>query len=175
MNDHAARRLTSRRVFEGRIVSVEVDRVRLPHGPEVDMEVVRHPGSVVLLALPDPNRIYLVRQYRYAIDRTIWELPAGSLDRDEAPEAAARRECHEEIGLLPATAEPIGRFYPTPGYCDEVMLFYRLTGLTVPPGAALPDADEHLDARIFSLAEARELVRQGTIEDMKTMVGLTLL
>jgi ADP-ribose pyrophosphatase len=175
MSDSPAQRLTSRRIFDGRVIRVEVDRVRLPHGPAVEMEIVRHPGSVVLLVLPEPGRVYLVRQYRYAIGREVWELPAGSLERGEEAEEAARRECHEEIGLLAAQAEPVGRFYPTPGYCDEVMLFYRLTGLAAAPEAAVRDPDEHLEVRIFSIAAARELVRQGGIEDMKTAVGLTLL
>lgn len=160
--------------FEGRIFSVHVDRVTLPNGRKVQMEVVRHPRSVVLLPMPDPDHVVLVRQYRYAIDRWIWELPAGSLEADEDPEAAARRECHEEIGRIPKRLEHVATFYPTPGYCDEAMLFYRLDGLDDPQAAAQPDEDEQLEPKAFTIAEARALVANGEIVDMKTVAGLTL-
>lgn len=88
-------------VHTGRIFRFEVDRVTLPTGHTLDMEIVRHPGSVVLLPIPEPGMIILIRQYRYAIDRWIWELPAGSLKPGENPDEAAARECEEEIGLAP--------------------------------------------------------------------------
>lgn len=164
----------SRRAFEGRIFSVHVDRVALPHGRDVNMEVVRHPRSVVLLPMPDLHHLVLVRQYRYPIDRWIWELPAGSLEPGEDSEAAARRECLEEIGQAPCRVELVARFFPTPGYCDEEMLFYRLDGLERSATPAEPDEDEQLEPRVFTLLEARELVTRGEIVDMKTAVGLTL-
>ncbi|MPZ21850.1 MAG: NUDIX domain-containing protein, partial [Luteitalea sp.] len=91
--------------------------------------VIRHRGSVVLIPQPSADCVTLVYQYRYAIDQWVWELPAGSLEPGEEPEDAARRECHEEVGLVPDHVERLAIFYPTPGYSDEVMLFYRLTGL----------------------------------------------
>lgn len=167
--------LESTTVFTGRIFKLNVDTVRLPHGRQVRMEIVRHPGSVVLIPMPDADRVILVRQYRYAVDRWLWELPAGSLDPGEDAMTAARRECHEEIGLVPAQVEEIGRFYPTPGYCDEDMIFFRLTGLSEPTASAGHDEDESIEPKAFSIAEARRLVRQGEIRDLKTAVGLTLL
>jgi ADP-ribose pyrophosphatase len=165
-------------VYAGRIFSVHTDRVRLPHGHEATMEVVRHAGSVVLVPMPDPDHVILVRQYRYAIDEWIWELPAGSLDAGEEPEAGAARECQEEIGLVPGRLQLLGRFYPTPGYCDEVMNFYRLTELTEPTAgspAARHDPSEDLRSRRFAVGEIRQLIRDGKIADLKTVAGLALI
>jgi len=178
MNESRATLKAHRQVFRGRIFAVDSDRVRLPNGHEATLDIVRHPGSVVLLPMPDPSHLILVKQYRYAIDRWIWELAAGSLEVGEVPEAAAVRECEEEIGLVPGRAEEIGTFYPTPGYCDEKMIFFRLTDLAEPaPGAtaAHKDPDEDLRVHTFTLDEARALARDGTIIDAKTLVGLMLI
>ncbi len=168
-------RLAHERVFAGRVFAVDRDRVRLPNGRQVTLDVVRHPRSVVLLPLPEPGRIVLVRQYRYPVGRRLWELPAGSVDDGEQPEEAARRECHEEIGKLPATVVRLAALLPTPGYCDEEMLFFRVSGLEDPEQPAAVDEDEDIEARTFSMSEAREMVRRGEIVDMKTVVGLTLI
>jgi ADP-ribose pyrophosphatase len=169
--------LSKRTVFEGRIFSIHTDRVRLPNGHEATMEVVRHAGSVVLLPMPDPGHVILVKQYRYAIDQWIWELAAGSLDPGEKPEAAAARECQEEIGLVPGRIEPLGSFFPTPGYCDEVMNFYKLTELAEPTASSPvveKDADEDLRVKTFGVDELRRLIRNGEIIDLKTVVGIAL-
>jgi ADP-ribose pyrophosphatase len=170
-------RITDRRdVYRGRIFRVEVDRVTLPTGHTLDMEVVRHPGSVVLLPVPAPGRIILIRQYRYTIDRSIWELPAGSLKPDEDPDAAAARECEEEIGLVPGTVERLRSFYPTPGFCDELMIYYRCTDLAppAPDSAVRQDEDEEIEPRTFTVDEARAMVAAGEIVDLKTVAGLWL-
>ena len=129
MKERRAATLDSRAIHQGRAFSTLQDRVRLPNGREATMDVVRHPASVILAPMPDSARVILVRQYRYAVDRWIWELPAGNVEPGEDPEAAARRECAEETGWTAQRVERIGDFYPTPGYCDEVMIFYRLTEL----------------------------------------------
>lgn len=165
-------------VYDGRIFTVARDRVRLPNGHEGTLEVVHHHGSVVLLPMPDAGHVILVRQYRYAVDQWLWELVAGSLEPGEAAEKAAIRECEEETGLLAASAEFLASFYPTPGYCDEKMHFYRMTGLSKPGAghqAATPDADEDLEVRSFSLDEVRAMIGRGEIEDLKTVVGITLI
>lgn len=170
--------LARRTVYAGRIFSVHADLVRLPNGHEATMEVVRHAGSVVLLPMPDPGHIILVKQYRYAIDEWIWELAAGSLDPGEEPTAGAARECQEEIGLVPGAVERLGSFLPTPGYCDEVMNFYKLTALAEPAAGApavAKDPDEDLRVRTFSVDNLRQLVRCGEIVDLKTVVGVSLL
>jgi ADP-ribose pyrophosphatase len=171
-------KLESRRtIYKGRIFSLEVDRVELPSGHVVDMEIVRHPGSVVLIPMPSAGEVTLIRQYRYTLDRWIWELPAGSLKPAEDPDAAAARECEEEIGLVPHRVERLRGFYPTPGFCDEQMIYYRCTDLR-PPAAdstAHKDEDEDLEPRTFTIDEAQRLVRDGEIVDLKTAVGLTLI
>ena len=171
-------RLHSRRlVHEGRVFRIEIDRVTLPGGHTVDFEIVRHPGSVVLLPVPKPDHIVLVRQYRYSIEKWIWELPAGSLKPGENPDEAAARECEEEIGLAPARVTRLRAYYPTPGFCDEQMIYYRCEELRAPAAdsTARRDEDEELEPRTFALAEARRMVASGEIIDLKTLAGLTLL
>lgn len=167
--------LSSERVFDGKVFEIDRDRVRMPNGREVSVEVVRHSRSVVLLPVPNPGHIVLIRQYRYAVNRWLWELPAGSVDPGEEPETAARRECHEEIGQVPETVVRLAALLPTPGYCNEEMVFFRLSGLTVPEEPAEADDDEDIEPRTFTMAEARQMVRRGEIVDMKTVVGLGLL
>ncbi len=166
--------LDSKLVFDGKIFKVRVDRVRFPHGRDVSLEVVRHPPSVVLIPIPEPGRVFLVRQFRYPVNQWMWELPAGSIDPGESAETAARRECHEEIGMLPVRLELVGRFFPTPGYCDEEMNIYRIDGLEHPRDKATQDEDEILEPRTFTIDEARAMVRRGEITDMKTALALTL-
>jgi ADP-ribose pyrophosphatase len=161
-------------VFKGRVFSVEVSQVTLPNGREVTADIVRHPRSVVLIPVPGPGSVILVRQYRLPVNQWLWELPAGSVDEGEEPEAAARRECHEEIGLVPAALMRLGSFYPTPGYCDEEMVFFKASSLETPDAPAQPDEDEDIEVKTFTLAEARDMVRRGDIRDMKTIVGLRL-
>jgi len=168
---HLERRTTA---FSGRIFRIERDLVTLPHGRTVTMEVVRHRGSVVLVPQPSRDQVILIRQYRYAISRWIWELPAGSLDPGETPARAARRECAEEIGLVPRAMRRLGVFYPTPGFCDERMIFFQCTKLRRPRRPAAADADEQIEPRVMSLDDAWRLVAEGKIIDMKTVLGLVL-
>jgi ADP-ribose pyrophosphatase len=169
---------SNRVIYKGKIISVEVADVRLPHGAQSRMEVVRHPGSVVLIPMPDANHVMLVRQYRYPVDRFLWELPAGSLKPGEDPEAGAVRECEEEIGLVSTIVEPAGKFFSSPGYCDEYMMLFRMSGLQKPKcgdRAAHQDEDEHIEVRTFSLEEARGMVKSGEIVDLKTALALAML
>jgi ADP-ribose pyrophosphatase len=170
--------LSSRLVYEGRIFDVTVDRVELPHGRQADLEIVRHDGSVVLLPVADDGRVLLVRQYRYAADRFLWELPAGSLEVGEDRDVAAARECQEELGLIASRLERLLTLYPTPGFCTETMTYYRATGLR-PPGPDDPvahqDEDESIEVRTFSVDEIRAMVASGEIADLKTVAGLQFL
>lgn len=170
-----AEKLTSERVYTGRVFSVERDRVKMPNGRSTTLDVVRHSRSVVILPVPEPGRIILIRQFRYPVNRFLWELPAGSVDEGESPEQAARRECHEEIGLVPGTVIRLTALFPTPGYCDEEMVFFRVSGLETTDEEAHVDEDEDIEARTFELREARDMIRRGEIVDMKTIVGLGLL
>jgi 8-oxo-dGTP pyrophosphatase MutT (NUDIX family) len=167
-----------RKVFEGRIFTVQVETITLPNGGELAAEIVRHPGSVVLIPVTDSGDLLLVRQYRHPIGRWVWELPAGTLKRGEDIEHAAIRECHEEIGLIPSRIEHVGAFYPSPGFCDEIMHFFKATGLRAPTAedeAAHQDEDEDLEPRPFSRAEVAAMMASGEIVDMKTLAGLALI
>jgi ADP-ribose pyrophosphatase len=177
MTRPAAIRLARTTVHQGRIIRLEVDRVTLPSGHTLDMEIVRHPGSVVLLPVPSAGSIILIRQYRYSIDRWIWELPAGTLKPGEDPAAAAARECEEEIGLVPGRVTRLRGYFPTPGFCDEEMIYCRCEDLRppAPDSTVRKDEDEDIEPRTFSLAEARALVASGEIVDLKTLAGLALL
>ena len=166
-----------RKVFVGRIFTVQVESITLPKGGALEAEIIRHPGSVVIVPVTDSGQIVLVRQYRHAIGRWAWELPAGSLKPNEDVEAAAIRECHEEIGLVPARIERLGAFFPTPGYCDEEMNFFRAVGLRPPATGehAHQDEDEDIEARSFSEETVRTMIASGEIIDLKTIAGLALL
>jgi ADP-ribose pyrophosphatase len=167
-----------RKVFTGRIFTVTVESITLPRGERLEVEVIRHPGSVVVIPITEGGDIVLVRQYRHAIGRSAWELPAGSLKEGEDPQAAAVRECHEEIGLIPSSLERLGAFFPTPGYCDEEMNFYRATGLREPAAgdpAAQQDEDEDIETKPFSVATIRRMIASGEIIDLKTVAGLVLM
>jgi ADP-ribose pyrophosphatase len=174
MDSTEALRLDRQILYRGRIFTLVQDRVRLPGGRETRLDLIHHPGSVVLLVHPDPQHVILIRQYRHAVGRWIWELPAGSLKEGEDPVAAAQRECHEEIGLVPGRLEQLATFYPTPGYCTEAMIFFRLTELRAPDEPATKDEDEQIEPQTFTVEAARALVRAGDILDMKTALGLML-
>jgi 8-oxo-dGTP pyrophosphatase MutT (NUDIX family) len=164
-------------VYKGRVFSVEVETLRLPNGREHEMAIVRHPPSVVLIPMTDADHVILIRQYRHSIRRDLWELPAGGVDSGESAEAAAARECEEEIGLVPARVDRLGGLYPTPGYCDEEMIFFRVSDLGPPPPDSphKPDEDEDIHVETFTIAEARAMAARGEIVDLKSAYGLTLI
>src|SRR4051794_20334275 len=150
-------------VYQGRVFAVEVERRRFPNGTEHEVAIVRHPPSVVLIPIQEDGQVILIRQYRASIDRKIWEIPAGSVDDGESPEQAAARECEEEIGLVPDHVERIRGLYPTPGFCDEELIFFRVSGLRAPAADSphRPDDDEDIRTQAFSLEAARRMVERG--------------
>jgi ADP-ribose pyrophosphatase len=176
MNEPTTRGI--RTIYEGRIFTVQVESITLPKGGDLEAEVIRHPGSVVIVPITDAGNLVLVRQYRHAIGGWAWELPAGSLKPGENVKEAAIRECHEEIGLIPSTVEPLGSFFPTPGYCDEEMHFFRADGLREPSAddePAQPDEDEDIERESFAPDELRRMISAGEIVDLKTVAGLALM
>jgi ADP-ribose pyrophosphatase len=164
-------------VYRGRVFSVEVDHVTLPNGRDHERAVVRHGPSVVLIPMHDDGRVVLVRQYRHPVGRTLWELPAGSVEPGETPEAAAARECEEEIREAPRDVVRLAGFFPAPGYCSEEMIYFRLAGLHPPARGSRhrPDDDEQIEARAFTVEEARAMLARGEIVDLKTAYGLALI
>jgi ADP-ribose pyrophosphatase len=162
-------------VYRGRVFRVEQDLVTMPNGRDVTMDVVRHRGSVVLVPQPSPGTVILIRQYRHVIGRWIWELPAGTLEPGEAPTRAARRECEEEIGWTPKRLRRLGTFYPTPGFCDERMIYFHCSELVRPRTTVAIDPDEQITPRTFTLKDVWALAAKGRIVDTKTILGLVLL
>jgi ADP-ribose diphosphatase len=160
------------RLYSGHVIDLDVDDVLEPSGVRARREVVRQRGSVAALPVHADGRVVLVRQYRYAVDATVWELPAGRRDPGETPEAGARRELEEETGLRAARLEPLLVFWTTPGFCDEVMHLFRATALE--PFPARPEADERIETATFTLAEALAMISRGEIREAKTLVALLL-
>jgi ADP-ribose pyrophosphatase len=164
-------------VYKGKVFSIEVERARFPNGREFQMEIVHHPPSVVLIPIDDQGRVVLIRQYRATVRRELWELPAGSLEAGELAEQAAARECEEEIGVRPSRIERLRGLYPSPGYCDEEMIFFKVSELRPPPDDSphRPDEDEDIQARAVTIEEAKAMAARGEIVDLKSAYGLTLI
>lgn len=164
-------------VYESRVFAVEAGRHRFPNGEDYDVAIVRHRPSVALIPVPNPGSVILIRQYRASVGRELWEIPAGGVRAGEQPDEAAIRECEEEVGLRPATIERIHALLPAPGFCDEELIFYRVSDLRLPPPDTphRPDEDEHFQVKSFSIAHARAMVGRGDIVDLKTAYGLLLI
>ena len=168
--------ISSSRQYTGRIINLDVDTVRFPDGTTGTLEMIRHPGaSAVLPFLSDPSgddpELLLIRQYRYAADGFVYEIPAGRLDAGEAPEACAHRELLEETGCRAMRMEHLCTFYTTPGFTDEKIHAFMASELT--RGEAQLEADEFVELKPVTLSRALEMVRDGEIVDAKT--ALTLL
>ena len=148
----------------------------MPNGRAVTVDVVRHSRSVVIVPSPTPGKVILVRQYRYAVNAFLWELPAGSVDEGESPGGRRRAaSATRRSAWCRRRSSVSARCTPTPGYCDEEIVFFRLSGLEKTDEKADVDEDEDIESKVFDLADARDMVRSGEIRDMKTLVGLTLI
>lgn len=163
------RLLERRRLYAGKIVALEVDRLEA-EGREYIREVVRHPGGVVVLGQLEDGRIPFVRQLRYPMDRALLELPAGKIDPGEAPEVSAAREMEEETGYRPESLRHVLDFYSSPGFCDELLSLYYTDSLR--PSSQTFDTDEDIQLEFYMLPEALEMGARGEILDAKTLVAL---
>jgi len=161
--------LSSKTVYDGRVVRLKIDRVIEPGGVEATREVVCHRGSVVVLPLLDDGRVLLVRQFRYATGKSLWELVAGGIEQGEAPRAAALRELLEETGYRAGSLERLFSFYPSPGFLSERMVLFQARGLV--RSKACPESDERIRLGRFRRSQLRSMLRSGKIEDGKTLVG----
>ncbi len=164
----------SRQIYKGRIVDLRVERVTLPNGSSVDLELMHHVGASAVAAVDERDRVVLIRQYRHAAGGYIWELPAGVLDSaDEPPEACAARELREEVGLVAARLECLTTIFTTPGFCDERIHLFLARGLRE-EGHAHADDEVIAEIRRIPLEEAVTMIRGGEIVDGKTIAGLFL-
>ena len=165
-------RVSRRLIHQGRLLGVVDDEVRLADGAEAHREVVLHRGAVAVVAFDDVQQAVLVRQWRHPAGRALWEIPAGTRDRDgEDHERTARRELEEETGYTAGSWKVLGEGFLAPGYSTELMRFFLATDLR--PGKPSADDDERLDVDRFSHAGFIELVRSGSV-DVKTIAGLAL-
>lgn len=158
-------------VFAGRLLHVFDDTVRLPSGKEARREVVEHPGAVTVVARADDGRVVLVRQWRHAVGRALWELPAGTREHGEDPADTARRELTEETGYGASQWSELGHGPVSPGYSSEQIWFFAAGGLVA--GDSTPDIDELLDVELFDAPQLAALARRGEV-DLKTLAGLAL-
>ncbi|HZQ68534.1 MAG TPA: NUDIX hydrolase [Terriglobales bacterium] len=168
-----AKIVSSRKVYEGPVFWVSSDQVIEPGGIKARRDVVRHTGSVVILAVddsrPEPH-ILLERQYRHAVGDYLWELPAGRIDEGEREMAAAKRELLEETGFTAKSWRRILKFYVSPGFLDEYMAVYLARQLR--PGVAQPEADEKIEQKLVPLSAAIKMTLSGQIRDAKTLAAV---
>lgn len=170
-----AGRIESRRAYTGKVISLDVDKVRFPDGSVGELEMIRHPGaSAVVPFLSDPRgenpQVLMIRQYRYAAEGYLLEIPAGRLNPGEDPRDCAVRELKEETGCSADQFEHLFTMHTTPGFTDEKIHLFMATGLVA--GETKHEADEFLDLEPMLLSRALELVEAGEIKDAKTVVGL---
>ena len=174
-------RIDGREIYDGRVVHLDVDRVRFPDGSEGELEVVRHPGGAVVVPVRRPDgggrgedeaepSVVLLRQYRYAAGGHIWEIPAGKLSEGEDPEACALRELEEEAGVRAGSIRRLTSILTTPGFCDERLHLFLATELE--DVATSHEDSEFIERREVPVSRALEMVRAGRIEDSKSVAAL---
>ena len=167
--------LESKRAYSGKRISIDLDRVRFPDGSIGTLEMVRHPGASAVIPFLDPvdapdPRVILIRQYRWAAEDVMWEIPAGTLDAGEAPERCAHRELLEEAGVSASDLLHLTTIYTTPGFTDELIHLYAATGLTREATAHEPD--EFIETHEVRWSEIGRMIRDGRIRDSKTIAAL---
>ncbi len=157
-------------IYQGKVVTLNVDTVRLPNGHTIDLEVIRHPGASAVVPMKDDGTVVMIRQFRHAANGFIFEIPAGKLHPKEDPLDCAARELEEEIGYMAGHFELLSSIFTAPGFADEVIHVYVATALT--RGTQNLDQDEVLEVVEMPLREAIAKIEDGTIRDAKTIVGL---
>lgn len=162
--------VSSNTLFTGNIITLKKEMVTLPNGKQASREIVGHPGGVGIVAVDDNRQVLMVRQYRRPFDELVLEIPAGKLNYGEAPRACGIRELEEETGAKAASFEYLGKHYPSPGFCQEIIHIYLATGLTM--GDVHPDEDEFLEIEKYPLAELVDMVLENKIYDTKTVIGI---
>ncbi len=161
--------ISSHEVYKCNLFRVTEEEATDPSGFHIKRSIVQHIGSAVMMAVDEKNRILLVRQFRLPAAKSLWELPAGRLDEGEKPLQAARRELREETGYQARNWKKLATFWPSPGYVAEKMTIFLATGLAA--GKAEPMEDERIECRWFTRKELDGMIREGKIEDGKTILG----
>ena len=159
-------------VHVGRRIRVAVDTTTAPDGSVIRRDMIFHPGAVVILPLLVGGRVVLLRNHRFVIGETLWELPAGTVEPNEPLEACAKRELAEETGYTADRWTSLGYLYASPGVLDEKLHLFVAQGLT--PGTMRPEADEQLEPVVLDFAEAIRMCVSGEIKDAKTITALLL-
>jgi ADP-ribose pyrophosphatase len=168
--DRSERLIDGKRVYSGRTLNIDLDRVLLPNGNTADLEVIRHPGASAVVPVLEDGQVVLIHQFRYAAGDFIYEIPAGKLDPGENPIDCARRELAEETGYQARSLSPLLSFLTTPGFCDEEIHIFLARELSA--GKQDLEMNEVLEVRHFPISRALEMIREGTIKDGKTIIGL---
>ena len=158
------------KIYEGKIIDLSVEKVTLPNGAIAELELITHPGASAVVPLKDSQTVVLIRQYRHAVGEYIYEIPAGKLHFGEDPRDCAMREVEEEIGYKIGNLEPLLSFFTTPGFTDEIIHIYLGENLTL--GTQDLGEDEVLEVIEMPLAKTIELIKDGSIKDGKTIIGL---
>ena len=164
------RLVSSKPVLKTPLFDITHDRAVGPGGETLDRRIVRHPGAAVILAVDEADRVLLIRQYRLALRRRLWELPAGKLDSGETPLRAAKRELQEETGYRARSWRKLTSFWTAPGFCDERITAFAARGLK--PGPPSPEPYELIEPRWVTISDALEMIAAGRIQDAKTMLTL---
>jgi ADP-ribose pyrophosphatase len=160
----------TKNIYNGRVITLNIDTVTLPNGLTIDLEMVRHPGAAAVVPLKDDGTVILIRQFRHAAGGFIFEIPAGKLHPGEDPKVCAVRELEEEVGYRTDKLELLSSIFTAPGFTDEVIHIYKATGLTT--GRQQLDRDEILEVIEMPLPEAIRMIETGAIRDAKSIVGL---
>jgi ADP-ribose pyrophosphatase len=164
--------ISSHELLKNRLFTIVEEHAVDPDGFEIKRSIIRHPGSAVMMAVDEKNRVLLVRQYRLPAGKSLWELPAGRLDPGETPLKAAKRELKEETGYHARKWTKLAGYWPSPGYVAERMNLFLATDLT--PGQQTPMDDERIECRWFTERELSDMIAKGTLEDGKTLIGFFL-
>ncbi|GIN38259.1 MULTISPECIES: NUDIX hydrolase [Heyndrickxia] len=175
MHKFEEKTIHTEKVFEGKVVRLQIDDVELPNGKTSKREIIKHPGAVAVLALTPENKIVLVEQYRKPMERALVEIPAGKLEPGEKPEVTAVRELEEETGYECNRLDHIISFYTSPGFADELIHLYLATGLRKKENPRAADEDEFVELIEVSLEEAIQLVKEQKIFDAKTAYAIQYL